>query len=171
MYFIYALFFFPFSYATVRAVLEGLKDVSTIVCLVIIWSAFIIAVVSDVWRALDDPLYGEVSFDSQGVTFYNKLHTIKFLYSDCVDIGCTYRFNPGIASKSRYVKFVYLSKMPLVTMQRDYLLAERSKRRRGKRNMPLYQSEYVLFECDADKFAEFLNYLPDRFRERFEEYY
>jgi len=115
------------------------------------------------WKLLDDPLLGEVSFDSLGVTFYTTLHTYRFSFEDCIDIGFTHWVKANMFSKQGYDKYVYLSKKPVTKEQTIYLFEGRSTWKRGKRNMPLYRTEYVLLQFDADIFAEFISYVPEPF--------
>ena len=106
-----------------------------------------------IWKLLDDPLLGEVSFDMNGATFYTKLHTYSYSYAECLDIG--FISAPG-------GQFVYLSRAHINGEQKAHLF-HRITWRRGKRNMPLYRSEYVLFQFEADIFAEFITYVPEPF--------
>ena len=115
-----------------------------------------------IWKFFDEPILGRVSFDRQAVTFYTKTHTIVFPYNECVEIGFTKWF--GDTAPGRYVYYIYFSKIALNEDQRSHLFEGRSKTKRGKRNMPLYQSEYVLFQYRAEVFADFIECVPERFR-------
>ena len=123
------------------------------ICLVIITFNCVICLTWSIWKLLDDPLLGEVSFDMNGATFYTKLHTYSYSYAECLDMG--FISAPG-------GQFVYLSRVHVNGEQKAHLF-HRITWRRGKRNMPLYRSEYVLFQFEADIFTEFITYVPEPF--------
>ncbi len=128
-------------------------DYVGVVCLIIIASNCMICIIWSVWKLLDDPLLGEVSFDVNGATFYTKLHIYRYPYAECLDMG--FISAPG-------GQFVYLSRVSINSEQKGYLF-HRVTWRRGKRNMPLYRSEFVIFQFEAGLFAEFISYVPEPF--------
>lgn len=112
------------------------------------------------YKLLDDPVLGKVSFDNMGVNFHTPLRTIRYLYGECAEIGFTKWPGPGGTAY-----YIYLSKVKITDEQRDYLFRGRSKRKRGKRNMPLYHSEYLLFQYTNDVFDAFIDTVPSKFRD------
>ncbi len=118
------------------------------------------------WKFFDDPILGKFSFDLHGVKFFTPIRTIEYSYADCAEIGFTRWFGANTLSNQQYMYYIYLSKIPLTEEQRSYLFEGRSKTRRGKRNMPLYQSEYVLFQYSPEVFAEFIKCVPEPFRSK-----
>ena len=137
-------------------------DLAACFCLSFFVLVAVLITTWNVWKLLSDPLLGEVSINIQGLTFYTRNTTYSFPFSECKSMGFISR--PGtIYSKEQYVRFIYLSKVLITSEQKAHLFEGRSTWRRGKRNMPLYRSEYVLFQFDADIFAEFISYVPEPF--------
>ena len=119
-----------------------------------------------IWKFLDDPILGRYSFDTQGVTFYTPLRETSFRYDECAEIGFTQWVGGSTLHNQKYIYYIYFSKKMLTDEQRHFLFLGRSKTKRGKRNMPLYQSEYALFQYQPDVFSEFIQYVPEQFREK-----
>lgn len=109
-----------------------------------------------------DPLVGKISFDTMGVNFYTPLKSFRFSYNECADIGFTSWYGFG---RSKIVFYVYFSKIEISPEQRHFLAARRHKKKRGKRNMPLYQSEFLMFQYTSEIFSEFIECVPSPFRE------
>ena len=118
------------------------------------------------WKFFDDPILGKFSFDKTGVTFYTPLRIITFPYDECAEIGFTRWIAGGAIANRRYLYYIFFSKKTLTEEQRAYLFEGRSKNKRGKHNKPLYQSEYVLFQYRPDVFADFIECVPERFRNK-----
>ena len=150
-FFGYLLFFHQFGirYDTPR---NGFVSITNL--LFIFLSA--VCLVASVRPFFDDPLLGKFSFDQTSVTFYTPLRTITFHYDECVEIGFT-RWG---------INYIYFSKKYLTLKQRSRLFAGRSKKKRGRLNMPLYQSEYIMFQYRPKVFDEFIHCVPAQFREK-----
>lgn len=118
------------------------------------------------WKYFDDPILGKFSFDKTGVTFYVPLRRIIFPYDECAEIGFTRWIAGGAIANHRYLYYIYFSKKKLTEEQRAYLFEGRSKKKHGKHNKPLYQSEYVLFQYRPNVFADFIECVPERFRSK-----
>ncbi len=129
---------------------------------VLICGLGIYAIISLLYWYLTDPILGEIIFDNIGITFFAPLKTFKFKYNECADIGFTSKYGIGRRKKEFYV---YLSKVEILPEQRRFLAARRSKKKKGKRNMPLYQSEFLMFQYTSEIFSEFIECVPSPFRE------
>ena len=130
---------------------------TTFVTFVGIGSAFV-AAGGYFYRFLDDPILGKLSFDNKAIIFYTPLHTIAFDYKDCLEMGIT-RWNGPKGS----IYYVFVSKVTLTDRQKILLFANRNKK--GKKGMPKYCSEYVLFEYTEEVFREFVEFVPHHFKE------
>jgi hypothetical protein len=113
------------------------------------------------WKFFEEPILGKFSFNKKGITFYTPIRTITFLYDECAEIG----FAQWIGGGGR-IFYIYFSKCPITYKQRAVLFYRRSKKKRGKLNLPLYQSEFVLFQYRPDVFEELIECVPERFRDR-----
>ena len=133
-------------------------------CVAIMFVMGMIGLIGYVWKFLDDPILGRYSFDKNGITFYTPLRTITFIYEECAEIGFT-RWIGGGAITNQYIYYIYFSKRTLTAEQRAYLFWRRSKTKRGKRRMPLYQSEYVLFQYRPDIFSSFVECVPEKYKQ------
>ncbi len=147
----------------IHVVNEKQDDIVFWVCILLFILDGIFCFLALLWKFLDDPILGRFSFDKDGVTFYTPLRSITFLYEECAEIGIT-RWIGGGQIKAQYIYYVFLSKKVLTDEQRAYLFLGRSKKKRGKRHMPLYQSEYVLFQYRPDIFASFIECVPEQFK-------
>lgn len=134
------------------------------ICYTILFAWSVLVLIIGVWKYLDDPILGKFSFDVNGITFYTPLRTITFLYDECAEIGFT-RWIGGTVIKQNYIYYIYLSKRTLTEEQRLNLFLGRSKKKRGNRHMPLYQSEYILFQYRSDIFSSFVECVPERYKQ------
>ena len=130
----------------------------------LLFSLSIFGFLGYLWRFIDDPILGRFSFDTEGITFYTLRRKITFQYDECVEIGFTRWIAGGVVTNHRYIYYIYFSKKTLTDEQRTFLFWERSKKKRGKRQMPLYQSEYVLFQYRPDVFSEFIKHIPEHYK-------
>ena len=122
---------------------------------------WIIGGVGYAWKFFEEPILGKFSFDKKSITFYTPIRTITFLYDECAEIGFAGWKGPG-----GRIFYIYFSKCRITDEQRAVLFFRRSKKKRGKLNLPLYQSEFVLFQYRPDVFAELIECVPERFRDR-----
>ncbi len=151
---------------TIHVVRNNEGDFIIFTCMAISFGMSIVAGGGYAWKYLDDPILGKFSFDKDGITFYTPLRTIIFLYDECEEIGFTRWIAGGTITNHNYIYYIYFSKKVLTEEQRAYLFEGRSKKKRGKHNKPLYQSEYVLFQYRPDFFPDFIECVPERFRGR-----
>ena len=149
--------------AIINVVKDKQGDIVFWLCIVFFIFLSVPGFIGYLWKFFDDPILGRFSFDKDGVTFYTPLRSITFLYEECAEIGIT-RWIGGGQIKTQYIYYVFLSKKVLTDEQRAYLFLGRSKKKRGKRHMPLYQSEYVLFQYRPDIFASFIECVPEQFK-------
>ena len=91
-----------FAYATVGLFREGSLQAVDYFNVSILWFSAIFSLIWITSKLADDPLLGEYSFDSYGVTFYTKLHTTFFPFAECEDIGFTNRVKAGMFSNQGY---------------------------------------------------------------------
>ena len=133
-------------------------DVWTVFFLSIAPLCALIGAVGYIYRFIDDPILGKFSFDNKIITFYLPNHKIVFLYEECKEMGIT--LWPGPRGSLIYV---YLSKVELTDRQKNRLFGYRNKK--GKKDMPIYQSDYLLFQYTPEIFCEFIDCVPSPFRE------
>ena len=133
-------------------------------CLILIILTDVFSMIALIWIVIDDPILGRFSFDEKGITFYTPRQTVTFLYDECAEIGFTRWYGGSGIKQYRFIYYIYFSKRTLTEEQRAYLF-ERSKKKRGKRNRLLYQSEYVLFQYRPDIFSLFIKCVPERFKQ------
>ena len=149
------------SLGSYHLVYEKQGNLFLFLCLSVFFVAAVYAFIALIIIIIDDPILGRFSFDEKGITFYTPRRTITFLYDECAEIG----FTRWRGLFCRYNYYIYFSKRTLTEEQRAYLF-ERSKKKRGKRNRHLYQSEYVLFQYRPDIFSSFIESVPERFKRR-----
>lgn len=114
------------------------------------------------WSMID-PIFGKVSFDIEGTTFFTPVKTFRFKYTDCKDIGFTswYGFR-----RSRIVFYVYFSKIEISSEQRIFLAGKRSRKKGRKSDMPVYLTDYLLFQYEPEVFSGLIESVPSHFRKK-----
>ncbi len=109
-----------------------------------------------------DPIWGQFCFDEKGIDLWAKARHIHYYWNEVVDMG----FVLSRANRNDMACFVYCSKVHLSDEQINLISTQRSTKKRGRHNLPLYLKEFVLFEYSPKTFPLFLNCIPVKFREQ-----
>ena len=122
---------------------------------------------------LTNIICGRYTFDEEKLVFRCPSHTIEFRYDECAEAGFTRWFaGSPRATFPQFMYFVYLSKKELTETQRANLLRYHQtglhKRKRKKEDIPVFESEYILFQYSPKAFEEFIKCVPDRIRHELE---
>ena len=137
-------------------------------------------ILSQVFRTIKvyrkDLLFGYYTFDGEKLVFQCPTHTTVFQYDECAEAGFT-RVKAGALSAgwpyAQFVYYIYLSKRKLTDAQRSGLLqyhrTELHKHQRKQEDIPVFESEYVLFQYTPEAYEEFKKRIPERIRKELEE--
>ena len=123
-----------------------------------------------------DLLFGYYTFDDEKLVFQCPTHTTVFQYDECAEAGFTRvrarAFEMG-SPYAQFVYYIYLSKRKLTDAQRSGLLqyhrTELHKHQRKQEDIPVFESEYVLFQYTPEAYEEFKKCIPERIRNELEE--
>jgi len=104
---------------------------------------------------------GVISFDKEKVTLTLLFRKIIYQYSDCADMG----FCMAQLRRSKAI-CVYLSKAKMTEQQRIQFFQTPANRMGDSSDLPIFKSDYIQFKYYPDVFKEFVNAIPERFKER-----
>ena len=113
-------------------------------------------------KLLFDPIWGKFFFDNNGIDLWAGARHIHYCWNEVIDMG----FTLSRVNKNDLAYFIFCSKVHLADEQINFIGAQRSTKRRGKHNLPLYLKEFILFEYSPKTFPIFLNSIPVKFREQ-----